>query len=510
MPNELKDKLTTEILQARERVYHVGQKTPLEPMRLNGEDFSLFVKREDLSPINAYKWRGAYNCMKIMTEANPGKPVVAASAGNHAQGVALAAARLGVQAKIFMPLSTPRMKQVSVERLGGDYVEVVLEGDDYNVAADAAKTYVKDHEALYIHPFDDIYTIAGQATIADEIVLSGEGPFDYAFLQIGGGGMAAGVGTWLKQHYPNIKVIGVEEQDQACMKAAFEAGEPVSLNKVDAFCDGTAVIRAGNLSYELCRSCLDTIVTVSNEEACAAIQKFWESKRMIPEASGALGLAGLIQYADQFPDELKGKRVLVITSGANVDFGKLPIIVGASAIGANRKRFYRFHIDERGGSLLGILDNIFTDVSVHEFQYGKVREDEAWPIIAFEAHPDKLAELNEGLAKHNIAFEDVTGEPDVRYRIINYNPALFHDPVLMHIHFPERRGALRDLLRSISGVANICYFNYQYSGESIGRALMAFEFDSAANKAQFMEIIENSVVTAKPVENGTAQRMLAA
>ncbi|MCB1556676.1 MAG: pyridoxal-phosphate dependent enzyme [Alphaproteobacteria bacterium] len=505
----LKARLITEILRARSRVYHVGQRTPLEPMRINGEDFHLFVKREDLSPINAYKWRGAYNCIKILSDEGEAGPFVAASAGNHAQGVALAARKLGLPAKIFMPLSTPRMKQQSVERLGGAMIEVVLEGDDYNVAGAAAKAYAKEHGHTYIHPFDDLRTIAGQATIADEIVLSGEGPFDYAFLQIGGGGMAAGVAVWLKEHYPAIKIVGVEEADQACMKAAIEAGEPVTLDKVDTFCDGTAVTRAGDLTFALCRETLDTIVTVSNEETCAAIQRFWESKRVIPEASGALGLAGVLHYAERYPEELCGKRVLTVVSGANADFGKIPLFVANSAVGANRKRFYRFHINEKGGSLLGILDTVFADVSVHEFQYGKISAKDAWPIVALEARPDKLEALHDSMKAHGIDFEDVTSAPDVRFRIINYNPALFHDPLIMHVHFPERRGALRDLLRKISDVANICYFNYQYSGESIGRALMGFEFDSPEKRATFLDIIRNSVVTARPVEPETAKRILA-
>lgn len=509
MKSETHDKLVSEILRARERMYHVGHPTPLEPMRLNGEDFSLFIKREDLSPINAYKWRGAYNAMRILVDQGEKGPFVAASAGNHAQGVALAAAKLGVKAKIFMPLSTPRMKQMSVERLGGEFVEIVLEGDDYNVAAAAAKTYVHDKGLTYIHPFDDLYTIAGQATIADEIVLSGQGPFDYAFVQIGGGGMAAGVATWLKAHYPAIKIIGVEERDQACMKAAFEAGHPVTLEKVDTFCDGTAVTRAGDLSYALCREALDAIITVTNEEVCAAIQSFWESLRVIPEASGALGLAGLIQYADNYPDEIKDKKVLTVISGANVDFNKIALIAGNAAVGAARRRYYQFHIAEQGGSLLEILDKCFGNVGVAEFQYGKIAENEAWPVIAFEASPADLEKLHDGMKAQGVVFKDVTSAADVRYRIINYNPALFKDPLLMHIHFPERRGALRDLLRTISGTANICYFNYLYSGESIGRALMGFEFEKPEDKDRFLEIIADSVVTAKPVEDDVAKRILA-
>jgi threonine dehydratase len=504
----LKSRLTREILTARERVYHVGERTPLEDFALSGT-FRVFVKREDLSPINAYKWRGAYNAMKILTGETPGAEVVAASAGNHAQGVAMAASRLGVRAKIFMPLSTPLMKRSAVERLGGNNVEIVLEGDDYNVAAAAAKNYVAAHACIYVHPFDDLYTIAGQATIADEIILSGKGPFDYAFLQIGGGGMAAGVATWLKLHYPGIRIVGVEANGQACMTAAFEAGEPVTLEKIDAFCDGTAVIRAGDLSYRLCREVMESLVTVTNEEVCAAIQKFWEIRRILPETAGALGLAGLIRYAADHPGTLEGKKILTVVSGANVDFGKLPLIVSNSAIGGHRRRYYRFCISEESGTLLSLLESVFPDVNVAEFQYGKTSRTEAWPVVAFEADAARLEQLHRDLAARGIAFEDVTGQADIRYRVVNYDPALFHDPLFMHINFPERRGALRDFMRKIRGLSNVCYFNYTSTGESIGRALMGFEFDSADRRARFLEAIRGGPVTCEPVDPRVTARMLA-
>lgn len=505
--SDLKSRLTREILTARERVYHVGERTPLEPFALS-PDFQVFVKREDLSPINAYKWRGAYNAMKILTAEKPGVDVVAASAGNHAQGVAMAASRLGVRAKIFMPLSTPLMKRSAVERLGGDFVQIVLEGDDYNVAAAAAKKYVAQHDCIYVHPFDNIYTIAGQATIADEVILSGKGPFDVAFLQIGGGGMAAGVATWLKLHYPGITIIGVEAQGQACMKAAFEAGAPVTLDCVDAFCDGTAVIRAGDLSYRLCRESLDSIVTVTNEEVCAAIQKFWEIRRVIPETAGALGLAGLIRHAQDNPGALDGKKILTIISGANVDFGKLPLIVNSSAIGGNRRRYYRFQISEENGTLLSLLESVLPDVNVAEFQYGKTHPKNAWPVVAFEADPARLDRLHADLESRGIVFEDVTAQTDIRYRVIPYDPALLHDPMFLRIHFPERRGALRDFMRKIKGTANVCYFNYTSTGEVIGRALMGFEFESPDHRARFLEDITSSTVTCHPVEPDASRRMM--
>ncbi len=400
------------------------------------------------------------------------------------------------------------MKQNSVRRHGGDHVEIILHGDTYNESAEAARQYVEKHGHTYVHPFDDIYTMAGQATIGDEIMLSGQGPFDYAFVQIGGGGMAAAVAAWLKLHNPNIKVIGVEGVDQACMKTSVEAGKIVTLDNVDTFCDGTAVTRPGEIGFEICRKYIDAYITVTNEEVAASIQKMWDAKRVIPEPSGAMGLAGLIQYANTYPKEVQGKKLLCVLTGANMDFSKLSQISQRSAIGAQRRRYIRFHIGEKKGGMLALLDQHFKDLSVSEFLYGKIHETEAWPIIALESTPETMEHLDDRLKKAGVEFEDVTLDPDVRYRIINYNPALFKDPVLMHIHFPERKGALRDFMRKISGVANVCYFNYAYTGESIGRAIMAFEFEDAGNKEQFYQVIGDSAVTCRPVDDPAAKRIL--
>lgn len=508
MTKNLAEQLFEEALRARTRVYQAGQPTPLQEIRSNGEPYRAFVKREDLGPINAYKWRGAYNAVHAHHEQTGCTTVVAASAGNHAQGVALAAKKLGLQAKIFMPLSTPMMKQKSVKRHGGDHVEIILHGDAYNESADAAKLYVEKHRLTYIHPFDDIYTMAGQATIADEIMLSGVAPFDFAFLQIGGGGMAGAVAAWLKLHNPNIKVIGVEGVDQACMKNSVESGEKITLNSVDTFCDGTAVTRPGDNCFEICRKYIDAYITVTNEEVAAAIQRMWDSSRVIPEPSGAMGLAGLTQYANAYPAEVQGKKLLCILTGANMDFGKLSQIAQRSAIGSQRRRYLRFHIGEEKGGLLGLLDKHFKDLSVSEFLYGKISEDEAWPIIGLEAAPEKMEKLDDDLRRAGVSFEDITLDPDIQYRIINYNPALFKNPVLMHIEFPERKGALRELLRKISGTANVCYFNYAYTGESVGRAIMGFEFDNLAKKDEFFGLIADANVVVRPVDDTAAARIL--
>ncbi len=508
MTKPLSDQLFEEALRARTRVYRAGNPTPLQEIHNKNGDYQIFVKREDLGPINAYKWRGAYNAVCVYHEKTGCDTVVAASAGNHAQGVALAAKMLGIKAKIFMPVASPMMQQAAVQRHGGDHVEIILHGDSYNDSAAEAARYVEKYKSVYIHPFDDLYTMAGQATIADEIMLSGEGPFDYAFVQIGGGGMAGAVASWLKLHNPDIKIIGVEGVDQASMKASVEAAQPVTLSSVDTFCDGTAVSRPGNLTFEICRKYVDAYITVTNEEVSAAIQRMWDSKRVIPEPSGAMGLAGLEQYAQAYPDEVKGKKLLCILCGANMDFSKLSQIAQRSAIGAQRRRYLRFHINEEKGGMLALLDKHFKDISVSEFLYGKINETDAWPIIALEAAPETMEHLDEKLAKEGLEFEDVTLDPDVRYRIINYNPALMKNPVLMHIHFPERKGALRDFMRKISGIANVCYFNYAYSGEAVGRAIMGFEFDSPAQKEQFYGLLDDSIVTCRPVDDIAAARIL--
>jgi threonine dehydratase len=321
---DLLRQLRQETLFARQRVYRAGEPTPLEKLPLD-LPLDVFVKREDISPIKAYKWRGAFNRMALLTDEEKARPVVTASAGNHAQGVALAARILGVKARIYMPRTTPGVKQEAVKRHGGDAVEILLFGDGYDDAFSAAKEYSRENGAVYIHAYDDIHVMAGQATLADEIVMSGDGPFDIAYLQIGGGGMAAGVANWLKTFNPDIRIIGVEGERQASMKAALAAGEPVRLADLDIFCDGTAVRRAGELPFQVCRELLDDIVTVSNEDVSDAIRIFWERLRCLQEPSGAMGLAGLLKDAPT----RGGSRALVVGCGANLDFAMAKGVISA-------------------------------------------------------------------------------------------------------------------------------------------------------------------------------------
>jgi threonine dehydratase len=505
---ETADQLFEEILRARTRVYRAGEPTPLQPMRLpEAGSCEVFVKREDLGPINAYKWRGAYNAVAVYHEQTGCETVVAASAGNHAQGVARAAKLLGIQAKIFMPLAAPRLKQEAVQQHGGEHVEIILSGDTYNEADQTARDYAAEHQLTYIHPFDDIYTMAGQATIADEIMLSGTVP-DTVFLQIGGGGMAGAVACWLKKHWPDIRIVGVEAEGQASMKASIDAGKPVTLDSVDAFCDGTAVTCPGELTYSVCHEAIDEFITVSNDEVSAAIQRMWESLRVIPETSGAIGLAGLIQYTALNPDSVRNQKLLYVCSGANMDFSKLAQISREAAIGTHHRRYIRFHLNEKSGSMLELLDRYFTDIAVGEFLYGKTDETDAWPIIAVEGETERLDRFEQELTAGSMEFENVTHAADVRYRIINYNPALFKNPLLLYIEFPERKGALRDFMRKVSSLANVCYFNYTYSGEAVGHTLMGFEFENPAARDGFLDAVGETRVSIRPVDDATTGRIL--
>ena len=468
--------LRQEILLARERVYRFGRPTPLEPLILNGQGPEIWVKREDLSTVKSYKWRGACNRMAMLTPGEIKRGVVTASAGNHAQGVALAAQTLGIRARIYMPRSTPKVKQNAVLQHGGEFVEIHLSGDSYDEAVQAARKDETETGAVYIHAYDDLQVMAGQGTLADEIVLSGHGPFDAAYLQIGGGGLAAGVSTWLKTYWPEIEIIGVEGEGQASMKAALDVGKPVALDQVDLFCDGTAVRKAGDLPFQICRNTLSRIETVTNAEVSHAIRVLWEGLRCISEPSGAMGLAAVLKNRSQ----LTAKRVLVILCGANIDFLQLGNI--AQSIGATNQtsRTLRVRIPERPGAMLELLDTCFAGINIADFQSGKTDDLEAWPVFTVTAeNPAAVEAMPAKLDAGGYVWQDLTGAVDVVFRAIPLRGDLLKYPAFLRLDFYDRPGALHDFLgQRIQGNANLCYFNYRQSGERIGRALIGLDFPS--------------------------------
>lgn len=509
--------LFNETAKARGHVYRVGHPTPIVRISVSELDSigtEVYLKMESSGPSNSYKWRGAFNAAAAYIERSSttaNKTLVAASAGNHAQGIAIAASKLGVNAKIFMPTSAPETKRNAVLRYGGKWVEIISVGDTYNEAATAAVTYTNDNKSIFIHPFDDLYTMAGQGTLADEIFTSDQGPFEHVFLQIGGGGMAAGVANYLKAVTPNVHITGVEGVDQACMFHSIQNNSPITLDTVDKFCDGTAVTRPGDLTFKVCQNRIDDYMLVTNDEVSAAIELIHATTRTVPEASGAMGLAGLLKYVldPRHAQKMHGKKLLCVVSGANIDFKKIGLVAHRSAVGAHRRRYYRFTIPEKTGGLLELLDNYFDGLNVSDFLYGKTHASVAHPIIGLEADIKTLDTLEQKLRAGNIEFSDVSSDTDVRFNIIRYEPSMFKDPQMLEVQFPERKGALRDFMRKVAGIANLCYFNYSASGEEIGRAVMGYEFENTNKKSAFFNAIsQGTPVKYTQIAVSTQQRLI--
>lgn len=504
--------LRQEILFARERVYRFGPPTAMErlvlPDGLPGPE--IWVKREDLSPVKSYKWRGACNRMAVLAPEEAARGVVTASAGNHAQGVALAARTLGISARIYMPRSTPKVKQGAVRHLGGEFVQILLAGDSYDEAVTAAREDERTSGAVYVHAYDDLKVMAGQGTLADEVVLSGHGPFDAVYLQIGGGGMAAAVSNWLKTYWPHIEAVGVEGIGQASMKAALAAGQPTELHEVDIFCDGTAVRKAGTLPFRICQQTLDRVETVTNAEVSSAIRILWETLRCVSEPSGAMGLAAVLKNRAS----LAGKRVLLLVSGANIDFLQLGLIAQSEGAASTAERALRIRISEHAGTMLALLDTCFAGINISDFQYGKQHEQDAWPVFTVNAEdPAILSALPARLEEAGYEWEDVTGAVDVTFRAIPLRGDLLAFPAFLRLDFYERPGALHDFLdKLIRGRASICYFNYRQSGERIGRALIGLDFASDEARRGFLESLPEhgeGYRSCKAVDAATLQRLAA-
>lgn len=504
-------RLRQEILFARERVYRFGAATPLERLVLPGAEPGpeVWVKREDMSAVKAYKWRGACNRMAVLTAEERARGVVTASAGNHAQGVALAGKALGIRARIYMPRSTPRVKQDAVRRHGAEWVEIHLVGDSYDEAVTAARLDEAAHGAVYVHAYDDLQVMAGQGTLADEIVLSGHGPFDLAYLQVGGGGMVAGVANWFQNYWPAMELVGVEGVGQASMKAALEAGHPVALDQVDIFCDGTAVRKAGELPFAICRDTLARVETVTNAEVSAAIRVLWESIRCVSETSGAIGLAAVLKNRAA----LVGKRVLIVVTGANIDFLQLGLIAQSQGAAGGHTRTLRVRIPERRGSMLELLDRGFAGLDITDFQYGKTHAADAWPVFTLAAQTaSPLAELPTRLEVAGFVWEDASEAVDTTFRAIPLRGDLLGWPVFLRLDFYERAGALHDFLDAmVRDRADICYFNYRQSGERIGRALIGLDFASALVRDEFLAALPaqgEGYRDCAPVDEATRSRLV--
>ena len=412
-----------------------------------------------------------------------------------------------------MPRSTPAVKQESVLKHGGEHVEIMLVGDSYDAASAAAHEFAEQRQLPFVHPYDDLDTMGGQGTLADEIVMSGEGPFDRVYLQIGGGGLASACACWLHKFWPECRFIGVEGVNQASMMKAVEAGERVTLPYVDVFCDGTAVRRAGEQTFKLCRELIDSFVTVTNDEVCQAIRSLWNSLRVVPEPSGAMGLAALMQ--DWEKGQIKpGEKCLVVLSGANMDFSQLGVVASRAGVrDSHRKmRYLRIPMETKRGQILKYLKSIPEGVLLTDVQYGRISGDIQHPVFGVLGTDEQFAEIDRRLAEKNLKATDVSHDDDVRFRMISCDRVLLSHPTFFVIEFPERPGAFTEFMATVGQYANLCYFNYQYSGESVGRAMVGLEFasleDRDACRRSAAKLIGTTIQTIQDLPDPVRRRVL--
>ncbi|MFC3651585.1 threonine ammonia-lyase, biosynthetic [Dyella humi] len=459
-------------------VYDVAQRTALEPASLLSARLgvSVLLKREDQQPVFSFKLRGAYNRMAQLDAVERAHGVIAASAGNHAQGVALAASRLKIHATIVMPVTAPQVKVDAVRRFGGTYTEVVLHGDSYSDAQAEAQRLREQRGATFVHPFDDLDVIAGQATIGLELLTQHQGPLHAVFVPIGGGGLAAGVASVIKARRPDVRVIGVQASDADAMACALEAGERVVLDEVGLFADGTAVKQVGTQTFLLCQRYLDDVLRVDTDAICAAIRDIYQDTRSIPEPSGALALAGLKQYAAAYgsPD---GALVAVV-SGANMNFDRLRFVAERAEVGEQREAVFAVTIPEQRGSFKRFCSALGQH-SITEFNYriGDLQAAHIFVGVQTTKRGEREA-LTEAFRANDFGVLDLTDDElaklHLRHMIGGRSP-LARDERLYRFDFPERPGALARFLDRMHPDWNISLFHYRNHGADYGRILVGLQ-----------------------------------
>jgi threonine dehydratase len=457
-------------------VYDVAVETPLEPLKQLSKrlGFEVLLKREDLQAVFSFKIRGAHNKLASLTAKERARGVICASAGNHAQGVAMAATRLGVRSVIVMPTTTPSIKVQAVRNLGG---EVVIHGDTFDDSRLHAIALCEEKGLVFVHPYDDPDVIAGQGTIGMELLRQHSGPLSAIYVPIGGGGLAAGVAAYVKFLRPEVKVIGVEPDDAASMKAALEAGHPINLDRVGLFADGAAVRQAGDETFLLCQKYLDGIITVSTDEICAAIKDIFDDTRAIAEPAGALALAGLRKHALQA--DFPGGPVIAINSGANVNFDRLRHVAERAEIGERAEALLAVTIPEVPGSYRAFL-RLLGNRSITEFNYRLAPGHEAQIFVGVKLKNGERekAEIIAFLQsrKHGVIdmSDNELAKLHVRY-MVGGRATTLENEMLYRFQFPERPGALLAFLEGLRLEWNISLFHYRNHGADYGRVLMGIQ-----------------------------------
>jgi threonine dehydratase len=454
------------------RVYDVAIESPLDfARRLSARlGNSVLLKREDLQPVFSFKVRGAYNKIAQAPRAAIERGVICSSAGNHAQGVALAARKHGLDATIVMPKTASAIKIEAVAALGGN---VVLEGLTYDDANRYAFELAAKTGREFVHPFDDPDVIAGQGTIALELERQWDEPPAAIFVPVGGGGLIGGIGAYVKHHYPDVRIVGVEPFESASMAQSLYAGAPVTLEHVGTFADGVAVRRVGDETFRLAREVVDEMVLVSTDEICAAIKDIFEDSRVVVEPAGALGVAGVKRWLAQNP--VRGKTLIAINSGANMNFGRLRHVTERAEIGEHREALIAAEIPERRGAFLAFCEALGSrNVTEFNYRYAPGATARIFVGVSLARGEDEARELLATLTRHGYPVLDLSGNEvaklHVRHMVGGRVPGLENE-LLYRFEFPERPGALLAFLKAIGQRWNISLFHYRNHGSDYGRVL---------------------------------------
>ena len=468
----------------RAKVYDVAEQTPLDfaptlSERLNNK---VYLKREDLQPVFSFKLRGAYNKMASLTAEQAAAGVIAASAGNHAQGVALAAKKLGIKALIVMPKTTPEIKIKSVKARGA---KIVLHGDSYDDAYSHAKELVAEKGLTFIHPYDDPEVIAGQGTVGMEILRQHNGDIHAIFVPVGGGGLVAGVAAYVKFVRPEIKVIAVEPDDADCLNQALKAGSRVVLDQVGLFADGVAVKQVGEEPFRIAQMYVDEVITVSTDEICAAIKDIFDDTRSVAEPAGALSVAGLKRYAEQYG--LSNQTLVAIDSGANINFDRLRYVAERTLVGEHREILLAVTIPEEPGSFLKFCKNLGKR-SITEFNYRYFDSHNAQVFVGITSSGVEADrhQLIAQLREEGFAVTDMTNnelaKDHIRHMVGGHAPSELHEMVYS-LQFPERPGALLKFLMALGSQWNISLFHYRNHGAAFGKVLIGLQLADTQRQA---------------------------
>ena len=457
------------------RVYDVAIESPLElaPTLSQRLDNQLLLKREDMQPVFSFKLRGAYNKMALMPADIRQQGVLTASAGNHAQGVALAARQLDCQAIIVMPVTTPPIKISAVEKLGA---QVILHGDSYSEAQAHAVQLAAQQQRTFVHPYDDPDVIAGQGTVGMEILRQYNKPIHAVFVPIGGGGLISGIAAYVKRLRPEIKIIGVEPVDSAAMHEALQQGKCVQLQQVGLFADGVAVKCVGEETLRLCQALVDDIVLVDNDAICAAIKDVFEDTRSILEPAGALSIGGVKAYVAQH--KLQGETLVAVASGANMNFDRLRHVSERAEIGEEREAILAVTIPEQPGSFRAFCSLLGTRrITEFNYRYADAKEAHVFVGVEVQSRAEITSLVNmleqDGLRALNLSDNEMA-KLHIRHMVGGHAPQAEHE-LLYRFEFPERPGALENFLHSMSHNWNISLFHYRNHGSALGRVLVGMQ-----------------------------------